>query len=273
MEFIEHKGAFTCARHSKIKASKKAAKAVCESRLMFAVSHLIQIAARFHWFWHLRAIAYAAKRLHIWEPFREPTVEFTRSDGIQDPPSHADYVRRLQRGETEAFEMLVPPSRKNDLQFGLSHAWRLRRSRRSFPGSISYRPTEPSVNFAAMLIFRPGSIALPSTIRALGARAVIRRQQRNVAIEDTEPVRDLQPGPAETMEKKEIRERVQRALNSLEPDDATVILLRDLQDIPYEEVARLLEIPVGTVKSRLHRARQALKSQLASYFYAGRKAV
>jgi len=104
-------------------------------------------------------------------------------------------------------------------------------------------------------------------------KTLIRRQQRNVAIEDTEPVRDLQPGPAETMEKKEIRERVQRALNSLEPDDATVILLRDLQDIPYEEVARLLEIPVGTVKSRLHRARQALKSQLASYFYAGRKAV
>jgi len=104
-------------------------------------------------------------------------------------------------------------------------------------------------------------------------KTLIRRQQRNVAIEDTEPVRDLQPGPAEAMEKKEIRERVQRALNSLEPDDATVILLRDLQDIPYEEVARLLEIPVGTVKSRLHRARQALKSQLASYFYAGRKAV
>ena len=75
------------------------------------------------------------------------------------------------------------------------------------------------------------------------------------------------------MEKKEIRERVQRALNNLEPDDATVIVLRDLQDIPYEEVARLLEVPVGTVKSRLHRARQALKSQLATYFYAGRKAV
>ena len=75
------------------------------------------------------------------------------------------------------------------------------------------------------------------------------------------------------MEKKEIRERVQQALNSLEPDDATVILLRDLQDGPYEEVARVLEIPSGTVKSRLHRARQALKAELSSYFYAGRKAV
>jgi len=66
---------------------------------------------------------------------------------------------------------------------------------------------------------------------------------------------------------------VQAALNKLEPEDATVILLRDLQDIPYDEVARVLEIPVGTVKSRLHRARQALKAQLATYFRAGRRAV
>jgi RNA polymerase sigma-70 factor (ECF subfamily) len=75
------------------------------------------------------------------------------------------------------------------------------------------------------------------------------------------------------MEKKEIRQRVQHALNRLEPEDATIILLRDLQDAPYEEVARVLEIPLGTVKSRLHRARQALRSELSAYFYAGRKAV
>ena len=87
-------------------------------------------------------------------------------------------------------------------------------------------------------------------------KTLIRRQQRNVAIEDTEPVRDLQPGPAETMEKKEIRERVQRALNSLEPDDATVILLRDLQDIPYEEVARLLEAVQATLRTWIDRLRE-----------------
>ena len=59
--------------------------------------------------------------------------------------------------------------------------------------------------------------------------------------------------------KKEIREHVQKALNNLSPDDATVILLRDLQDVPYEEVAQLLEIPVGTVKSRLHLALKELR--------------
>ena len=99
------------------------------------------------------------------------------------------------------------------------------------------------------------------------------RQKRLVPIDGSDMVDDTQLGPAETLEKKELRERVQRALNELEPEDATVILLRDLQDIPYEDVARVLKIPVGTVKSRLHRARRALKTHLTAYFRAGRKAI
>ncbi|HMF49871.1 MAG TPA: sigma-70 family RNA polymerase sigma factor [Candidatus Saccharimonadales bacterium] len=190
------------------------------------------------------------------------------SDSISD----ADYVRRLQRGETEAFEMLVRRHEKTifNLVYRMLGDYDEAAEVSQEVFLSAYRAIgqfRGDANFSTWLY----RIALNHT--STRRKTLIRRQQRNVAIEDTEPVRDLQPGPAETMEKKEIRERVQRALNSLEPDDATVILLRDLQDIPYEEVARLLEIPVGTVKSRLHRARQALKSQLASYFYAGRKAV
>jgi len=189
-----------------------------------------------------------------------------------DSTSDADYVRRLQRGETEAFEMLVRRHEKAifNLVYRMLGDYDEAAEVSQEVFLSAYRAIgqfRGDANFSTWLY----RIALNHT--STRRKTLIRRQQRNVAIEDTEPVRDLQPGPAETMEKKEIRERVQRALNSLEPDDATVILLRDLQDIPYEEVARLLEIPVGTVKSRLHRARQALKSQLASYFYAGRKAV
>ena len=189
-----------------------------------------------------------------------------------DSTSDADYVRRLQRGETEAFEMLVRRHEKTifNLVYRMLGDYDEAAEVSQEVFLSAYRAIgqfRGDANFSTWLY----RIALNHT--STRRKTLIRRQQRHVAIEDTEPVRDLQPGPAETMEKKEIRERVQRALNSLEPDDATVILLRDLQDIPYEEVARLLEIPVGTVKSRLHRARQALKSQLASYFYAGRKAV
>lgn len=189
-----------------------------------------------------------------------------------DSTSDADYVRRLQRGETEAFEMLVRRHEKTifNLVYRMLGDYDEAAEVSQEVFLSAYRAIgqfRGDANFSTWLY----RIALNHT--STRRKTLIRRQQRNVAIEDTEPVRDLQPGPAEAMEKKEIRERVQRALNSLEPDDATVILLRDLQDIPYEEVARLLEIPVGTVKSRLHRARQALKSQLASYVYAGRKAV
>jgi len=97
-------------------------------------------------------------------------------------------------------------------------------------------------------------------------------QQRHVSLEDTEIISDGPLDPAKTMEQREAQQRVQQALSSLDRDDAMIILLRDLQDIPYEEVAAMLNVPVGTVKSRLHRARQALKARLAPYFYSNRKA-
>jgi RNA polymerase sigma factor (sigma-70 family) len=84
-------------------------------------------------------------------------------------------------------------------------------------------------------------------------------QQRHVPLDGTEVIVDGAVDPAKSFEHKEIQQRVQQALNSLDPDDARIILLRDLQDVPYEDVAEMLDIPVGTVKSRLHRARQALK--------------
>jgi len=191
---------------------------------------------------------------------------------VSDSISDAEYVRRLQQGETDAFEMLVRRHEKTifNLVYRMLGDYDEAAETSQEVFLSAYRAIDRfrgDANFSTWLY----RIALNHT--STRRKSLNRHQQRNVSLDDTEPVRDPQPGPAETMEKKEIRERVQRALNTLEPDDATVILLRDLQDIPYEEVARLLEIPVGTVKSRLHRARQALKSRLASYFYAGRKAV
>ena len=97
-------------------------------------------------------------------------------------------------------------------------------------------------------------------------------QQRYVPIEEAEFIGESPNDPAKSAEEKEIQERVQQALNTLDKEEAMVILLRDLQDVPYDEVAAILGIPIGTVKSRLHRARQALKARLSPYFYKKRKA-
>ncbi|MCB9664590.1 MAG: sigma-70 family RNA polymerase sigma factor [Alphaproteobacteria bacterium] len=63
-------------------------------------------------------------------------------------------------------------------------------------------------------------------------------------------------------ERAAARDVLQRALDQVDPDHRAVLVLRDLQDLDYEEIATLLEVPRGTVKSRLHRARLALAEAL-----------
>lgn len=55
------------------------------------------------------------------------------------------------------------------------------------------------------------------------------------------------------------------ALNGLPVDFRTVIILCDLEGFTYEEMAKILDIPIGTVRSRLHRARNLLKEKLTGY--------
>ena len=62
-----------------------------------------------------------------------------------------------------------------------------------------------------------------------------------------------------------IGDEITNALNSLEVDFRTVIILCDLEGFTYEEMAKILDIPIGTVRSRLHRGRNLLKNKLAEY--------
>jgi RNA polymerase sigma factor (sigma-70 family) len=62
-----------------------------------------------------------------------------------------------------------------------------------------------------------------------------------------------------------IGDEISNALNSLDVDFKTVIILCDLEGFKYEEMAKILDIPIGTVRSRLHRARNLLKEKLSEY--------
>lgn len=69
-------------------------------------------------------------------------------------------------------------------------------------------------------------------------------------------------GVEEKVEKKALQEVVQLGLKELKEDYQVIITLRDIEEHSYEEIAEVLEISLGTVKSRLARARQALKKVL-----------
>ena len=62
-----------------------------------------------------------------------------------------------------------------------------------------------------------------------------------------------------------IGDEISGALNNIPVDFRTVIILSDLEGFTYEEMSKILDIPIGTVRSRLHRARNMLKEKLASY--------
>jgi RNA polymerase sigma-70 factor (ECF subfamily) len=62
-----------------------------------------------------------------------------------------------------------------------------------------------------------------------------------------------------------IGDEVSIALNSLEVDFRTVIILCDIEGFSYEEMALILDVPIGTIRSRLHRARNLLREKLKKY--------
>jgi RNA polymerase sigma-70 factor (ECF subfamily) len=73
---------------------------------------------------------------------------------------------------------------------------------------------------------------------------------------------DPSDSPERVYEKKVIQQWVQQGLLRLREEERELIILRDLQGFSYDEMGEVLDLPEGTIKSKLHRARMALKGIL-----------
>jgi RNA polymerase sigma-70 factor (ECF subfamily) len=98
-------------------------------------------------------------------------------------------------------------------------------------------------------------------------------RQARVPVSLDEPIRtddgDLLPDPPskdpsglDLLEKRDVSGKVRDCISALDPGFREVIVLRDMQDLAYEEIGEVLKIAIGTVKSRLFRARDAVKECL-----------
>jgi len=76
---------------------------------------------------------------------------------------------------------------------------------------------------------------------------------------------DRHESPFDNVAQNELRQRVDAELRRVEEPYRTTLILRDLEEMSYEEIAEILQISLGTVKSRLTRGRRALKKRLAPY--------
>lgn len=74
---------------------------------------------------------------------------------------------------------------------------------------------------------------------------------------------DQCPSPCESLERREFQEMVQGCLNELPEEFRLVLIMREIQGLSYDEIAATLDISLGTVKSRLSRARQAFRQKIS----------
>jgi|ERR1700692_744384 len=168
-----------------------------------------------------------------------------------------ELIHRSQAGDTGAFGELVTRYRtkifnmiygivgnENDAwdlaQEGFLKAWR---SIHRFQGRSSFYTW----------LYR---ITINVTIDSLRRRC----HRREVELDDAIP--SLLPGPGVSYERAEIREQVYAALAQLSPEDRTVIVLKEIEDLQCQEIADMLNVSIGTVLSRLFYGRRKLQSIL-----------
>src|SRR4051812_32837868 len=85
----------------------------------------------------------------------------------------------------------------------------------------------------------------------------------------SEQIKDQKPSPDAQLETKDTQRMVQKALEKLSPDLREAVILRDLQDMDYKDIAAVLNVPEGTVKSRINRGRTELARLLSRTYKQG----
>lgn len=73
---------------------------------------------------------------------------------------------------------------------------------------------------------------------------------------------DDAPNPEQKVLESSFSEDLQRALNSLSPEQRLLVTLADVEGVPYKDIAEMMEKPVGTIRSRLHRTHKLIRSRL-----------
>jgi RNA polymerase sigma-70 factor (ECF subfamily) len=180
----------------------------------------------------------------------------------------ATYVLLCQKGDTDAFEVLVERHQKRMLNL----AYRM---------LVDYDEACDVVQEAFLSAYRAirsfrgeskfstwlyGIVVNHARNRIKQAQSRLRHETRSIddPIEMkndsvSRQVPDCGESAADELEKKEVERKVQDCIGSLEGEYREVLVLRDIQGFSYEEIGDMLKLPEGTVKSRLFRARAALK--------------
>ena len=175
----------------------------------------------------------------------------------------AGLLRRLKAGEAQAFEELVRTHQHRVFAVAL----------RMLGNAAEAEEVAQEVFLRAHRAlgeFR-GDAKLSTWLFAIASRLSLTRlaaAERSLIRQGEESVARLPHdagGPDALLEQSELDAALHRAIAELPDERRIVVVLRDLEGLSYEEIAAALELPTGTVRSRLHRARLDLKDKLERF--------
>ena len=176
-------------------------------------------------------------------------------------------IRRAQRGDADAFEQLLLEHQKNVYNLCYRMAGNpddaMDLSQETFLRAGGWLDQDQFASAFSTWLYRLCSNICIDFLRR-------RRRQQTVPLtfedadgeEQTYAVPDAQPLPEEQVELKLTRETLAAAMAQLLPEHRAVLQLRVVNEMSYEQIADVLDIQIGTVKSRLSRARNQLKKIL-----------
>jgi RNA polymerase sigma-70 factor, ECF subfamily len=182
-----------------------------------------------------------------------------------------DWVRRAQEGDVRAFEQLFQQYHRGIYnaiyQMTRNEADAADLTQEVFVRAYRALPRLQTPEAFTSWLYR---IAVNLSRNWLRDRGRVRIESLELPGDDgeegnTREIADPTGDPSVLVQTQDLQERVQKAVAGLSPDHRTVVTLHHLQGMPVEEIARVMDCSIGTVKSRLSRARDHLKRKLAGY--------
>jgi RNA polymerase sigma-70 factor (ECF subfamily) len=177
-------------------------------------------------------------------------------------------VERAQRGDKRAFELLVV---KYQRKLGRLLARFIRDpaevedvTQEAFIKAYRALPAFRGDSAFYTWLYRIGINTAKNYLMALGRRAPTSTEveaEDAEGFEDGEQLRDINT-PESMLLSKEIAETVNATIEALPEELRTAIQLREIEGMSYEDIARIMDCPIGTVRSRIFRAREAIAERL-----------